>query len=459
MLKKIKNLFLSDILLKLSNLLFTIAVARMFGASILGIIVLYTSIISLTQLASRLGLFITLEKKISESKNNYSILMSNTLILNSLFLIFVIIIILPLNNMLENYVGIEDFIIPLIGSLITGNFIYFAFAILRGTLRFNEFSLLKMLRGTTFYLSSIIVLIIFNDPLSVVWTKFIIETLILIASLLFIKGIKFDFTGINKGAMRDLLVLTRYNAVLEVRALTFNWADVWMIGYFLNENAVGIYQVAWQISTSILIFGKAFITYNFPFISKLFAQNKISEIQEAYNKLLNMVLLLPIPIFMGGLLFSETIMYLFGEDFTDGSNILIILLLCSIFRGIQESSSKTLVAIDQAVISYRVSIFGGILNVILNYLLIQSLGLVGAALATLLSTLVITVIMIFSVLNKLKSKFKWKFIIYNIFSSIIMVVVIFLIDFVTTVNDILYILLGVFVWGLIMFAIRVKSKI
>ncbi|KUP05290.1 hypothetical protein Q73_13470 [Bacillus coahuilensis m2-6] len=118
---------------------------------------------------------------------------------------------------------------------------------------------------------------------------------------------------------------------------------------------------------------------------------------------------------------AEDVLQFFGDEFIEGSLVLIILLCCSIFRALQELFSKILVAVGLAKFSYYSSIYSGILNIVLNYIFIINYGLIGAAIATVLSVLINFVLCYIYFVIKTELFISFKMILVNIYTSLIMV--------------------------------------
>ncbi|KUP05291.1 hypothetical protein Q73_13475 [Bacillus coahuilensis m2-6] len=57
-----------------------------------------------------------------------------------------------------------------------------------------------------------------------------------------------------------------------------------MIGLFLEQRFVGIYQTAWQISSAVLMVGKSVTSVSFPHLSGWASENKWYKIKENIKK-------------------------------------------------------------------------------------------------------------------------------------------------------------------------------
>jgi O-antigen/teichoic acid export membrane protein len=115
---------------------------------------------------------------------------------------------------------------------------------------------------------------------------------------------------------------------------------------------------------------------------------KISEelyykrLQQLFSLLIWIAILIAIPMSV----FSYQIIYLFyGEKFTEASNVLEISIWASLFVFVGVGSGKFLLAENLQKFSFWRTFYGMIVNIILNFILIPSHGIQGAAIATLIS--------------------------------------------------------------------------
>jgi O-antigen/teichoic acid export membrane protein len=429
-------------------------IGRLYGASFLGSIVLYLSILSMGLIVAKVGLFFSLEKKASEHKSEIGKLTSSTFFINLFFLTLTIIMMVLFRNQLGDYLGIDNFLFYLISSLIMGNFINFNYALIKAKTDFVIFSKLQLNRELIFRALAILFLLVDGSAsiTLVLLAKLIAEGMSFIMSFKYVIRYNIQLKAPEISYIKELLVLARYNSVLEIRALTFSWMDVWMIGFFLNEHFVGIYQIAWQISSTLLIVSKAVITVNFPHISKWASQNHYEKIESATNNALFLSLLIPIPAFIGSFLVAHDVLRIFGDEFVEGHLVLIILLSCSILRALQELLSKLLVGIGMAKVSYYSSIIAGLCNVMFNYFLIQKMGLEGAALATTVSTGINFIYCLYYLKRKTNMGFNWNKTLINLVASLLMLISIYIVDTLLHVtNSYILIAIGGAVWGIIIY--------
>ena len=135
------------------------------------------------------------------------------------------------------------------------------------------------------------------------------------------------------------------------------------------------------IPFSILFLPKVFITTDFvAFTEKIYDKNYILKYIKSYMLLFFLV---SIVLLLFSILFAEKILTLFDENFSQFTDIYIILTfgVCGIliFRGL---FGNLLSSIGKAHINYYIVLIALLINVISNYYLIPELGIKGAAITS-----------------------------------------------------------------------------
>jgi len=171
--------------------------------------------------------------------------------------------------------------------------------------------------------------------------------------------------------------------------------DQVMIKYMLTEKDVGLYSVSvklselWYFIPSILVSSLAPALINAKKVSNELYYQRLSRFYS-----LMWWLAISVGVIIN--IFSKLIIkILYGEDFIESSYILNIYIWASIPVFLGMASSQYLINENYTDISLYRSIIGGIVNVILNLILIPLYGIKGAALATLISYSITTGFIVF----------------------------------------------------------------
>ena len=206
------------------------------------------------------------------------------------------------------------------------------------------------------------------------------------AIIINLKFIKLTLSRCNRSHFSGLLSFSIWTFLSSGGALMFTYADTILIGLFMTEADVGIYRVAFQLTSVASFIVMAFHTVLFPRISKWHTENNFSSIEFSMTKAFTYSLFIGIPITAGGIILSEKLLYyLYGASFVSGSSVLIILLFVQIVNIFMFLLTTCLNAMDMPKMSFYITAGSALLNIVLNILFIPQYGIVGAAVASLIT--------------------------------------------------------------------------
>ncbi|OGL42966.1 MAG: hypothetical protein A2042_03140 [Candidatus Schekmanbacteria bacterium GWA2_38_11] len=170
-------------------------------------------------------------------------------------------------------------------------------------------------------------------------------------------------------------------------------ADIIILGAIKGAEVAGIYAVANRgagLITFVLIAVNAALA---PTIASLYAAGDMRRLQEVITKSARIILLISLPIGLSLILFGQWFLLLFGHGFIKGITALSILSIGQIVNAATGSVGILLVMTGyerDAAICTGVS---GVLNVVLNMVLIPIWGIEGAATATASSVIVLNLLL------------------------------------------------------------------
>ncbi|WP_247009703.1 flippase [Halorientalis litorea] len=165
--------------------------------------------------------------------------------------------------------------------------------------------------------------------------------------------------------------------------LMLQYGDNFLLAYFRNSNAVGIYDAAYTLGRTLLIFLATFKFLFVPMISRLHEAEDRSEMGQLYRLVTKWVVFVTFPVFFVFVLFPTTSLeLLFRTEYTVGSTALVVLSIGFFVHILMGLNAGALVAMgySKAILYGNIMSFGS--NVALNLVLIPEFGLVGAALAS-----------------------------------------------------------------------------
>lgn len=234
--------------------------------------------------------------------------------------------------------------------------------------------------------------IIDSNLSSIIWIQSFSATLVLIYIFVFRKRY-FKWGKVSFGLVKRLFHYGKYVFGTNLSSMLLQKTDLFMIGYFLNPAAVATYSVAVRISNYIEIPMKGLSQFIFPKIVLGFNKNGSKKAGYLFEKSVGLLLTMIIPpSLILFILAKPTLLLLGGEQYVSSVIILKILLIYSIFKPWGRIFGLSLDAMGKPHINFYMLLFSMFINVLFNYYLIQSFGVVGAATATVMSILISTVL-------------------------------------------------------------------
>lgn len=175
-------------------------------------------------------------------------------------------------------------------------------------------------------------------------------------------------------AMSALMVSIYYNM------------DIVMLGFMRSPEETGWYVAAYRIHAAVIIPAGLIRTAFMPALAQTLGN--LDAMRSRATHFARVLALVGFPIIAIGMAFSQDILFIvFGEMFREANVALIILMANTLVIFVNTVFSKTLVVWDRQYAIMLVIVFGAVLNIVLNFLLIPRYGIEGAAIATLCTEL------------------------------------------------------------------------
>ncbi len=145
------------------------------------------------------------------------------------------------------------------------------------------------------------------------------------------------------------------------------------------QASVGIYSACYKISILMTIVIQAFKYAAEPFF---FRKAKDKDAKETYAEVMTLFVLVCSVIFTGIMLYMDIVQYFVGSTYRVGLPIVPILLLANLFLGIFYNLSIWYKLTGQTKFGAYIAIFGAVITLVLNWLLIPRFDYMGAAWTT-----------------------------------------------------------------------------
>ncbi len=170
--------------------------------------------------------------------------------------------------------------------------------------------------------------------------------------------------------------------------------DVIMLGMLSEIEHVGIYSAASRVA-DVVVFG--LVSANAvvaPMIARLHSTGRQEELQRMVYLAAKGICLLTLPIALILLIFGHQILGLFGQGFSAGYPVLVILVCGQLVNALAGPVGYLMTMTGHQVKAARMVGISAMLNLALNGLLIPVWGMIGAAIATAISTVTWNILML-----------------------------------------------------------------
>lgn len=358
--------------------------AREFSPALMGSFFLFRVLVDGSGLVSDFGIKRAVEKRISEEDQPSGILTTGFL-MKAASTFAVAGVILALQQPLNNYLGAPIAHLLAI-SLVVGELGWFFVHVLRGEFRVGESAVIEASRLIVWVGVSVILIELGYGFEGIIYG--FITGVAVLGTWAFVR-VETPFGRPSVDLVDSIISFSKYDFISESGGYVYNWVDVGLIGLFLTQSAVGVYEYAWQITIPVALVYETTTTTLFPEISRWHSSKSTEEITRVMSQAMTVGLFVSVPAFFGALVLSEQLLEIvYGPAYVAGASVLVILLGEKIIGSFQSVMNITLRGIDQPREAALVTIFTITTNLCLNIFMIPRYGIAGAAVATLLSNLV-----------------------------------------------------------------------
>jgi O-antigen/teichoic acid export membrane protein len=387
----IKNtswLLFERILRMLVILVISVYTARFLGPGKFGLLSYAQSFVGLFMAFSTLGLEGIVIHELVLNDDNRDTLLGTSFILQVLGTIVLISLILVSVQLIEIDPLTKILIIIIAASLFAGAFrvINFFFQ----SIVQSKFVVYAQIVALLFSLGGTFVLI--SAKAEILWFAILIlfESAVLSLGLI-----------VNYSKQRYLLSSWKFDKTVAKELLQKSWPlilsglvismymkiDQLMINSMLGNDAVGLYASAVRLSESWYFVPMVIAGSVFPAIIK--AKNKSAEIYHSRLQMLyDLMVLIAVAIALPITFFSDWIIVtLYGQEFIKAGSVLTIHIWACVFFFLGAANGRWLIIEGYTKIAFARNLLGAVINIVLNLLLIPSMGITGSAMATLVALL------------------------------------------------------------------------
>lgn len=377
------------------GLIFSIIIARVYGAESLGILALIRSFLQLITMATVLGTSTSILRLIPEHLANYSPTSAFKIYRKTLYIVITASIIIGVFFFFAgNFVANEIFLKPHLSFYfsLAAIFIIFRSLVELSTKALRGLGLIKIfaIMHTLPQSASLILLLI----ISLLWRDAGVPVYALLAGFAFagISGlITIEYKFKRKMRAEELVrpvpalkIFTISLPMLMTSTMTFIIAQtgIILLGIFRSEAEVGYYAIAVRLATLTALMLRAINTIAGPKFSELYHSGKMNELFYIAKKSAQLAFWTTVPILAVLIIFGNGILTLvFGSKFGLAYIPMVLLVIGQFINSISGATGMFMNMTGNQNTYSMIMIIASIINIGLNFFLIPVLGIKGAALA------------------------------------------------------------------------------
>lgn len=391
--------FVSQIITLITSIIFYVILGKFLGPGPLGLYTLTLTIYNIIGIVAGVGIPEAIVKFVAEIKEDRRDLDSyvySSLITTAIFGIILGILLFIFSGLIADIFkmsGLKELLQIIAISLpflVVNNTLL---GILSGLRKMKSFTLRSVFRSVLFISFTILFLI------GGLWITGVVLALLIaeIGTFIFLLIVSLHYFTFSLNMFtqnsKTLIKFGSYVLIGTVLWTLITNLDKLLVGFFLNDAAVGIYGIAFVAANLLLMIPMSISTVTYPMISSynrtnqhLIIQNLIQTSMRYCIVILSLLGLLIV------FLSKPLILLLLKPDFLPAITPLAVLIIGNIFSGASSSVGSSWTAMGRPDLIYKVDIIILIVDLALYVWLIPILGVTGAAICTTSSQILMTLI-------------------------------------------------------------------
>lgn len=413
--------FLSRILVSIAGFATNLYVANELGSEPLGTYFLALSVITWVALFANLGVQESVKKRLSEAESSWGYVTTG-LALQTILYVLVSVAILALEGYFESYIGAP--LAELLVLVLTVRLAYdFVVTVLDGQNKVHLSSLLDLIWWVGRSILQISLVALGVGLVGLFW-GYIAAGVVAVFVGIYFAQIRWETP--SRIYADKLISYAQYSWLSPLQGRSFLSMDTIILGFFVSNSFIGIYEIAWNLASFFSIFGTSISKTLFPEISSSASKNQSDRVRQMTSSALSYAGLFLIPGLVGSLLLGKTVLSIYGEEFSTGYHILLILIIARLIRTFEAQLTNSLDAINHPEETFRINGYFIILNGVLNIVFVWQYGWIGAAVATTLAAAFGTILSYRVLSRYIDVRIPTEEILYQVISALIMGGVVFI---------------------------------
>jgi len=392
----IKNtfwLFVSEASGKFLKIGLIVYAARLLGAEGWGVFAYAMSIGSLMMIFSDIGIGSLVTRGMVQKEDDYKAFISAASLIKIVISLMSIIIVIFLSPYISNIKG-AVVLMPIISIILFFDSMRdLGISINRASEKMEKEMTVKLVMNIIVLVLGFLLLLIRPIPESIA-IAYAVGSIVgfIIITYIIKNDIKNLFSKINKETLKMVIMMTIPFAIINLISSIMSNTDIFMLGIWKDSVEIGLYSSVQRIQQFTLIIPSMIATAILPIMSRL-ANKENDKFRDITEQTISITMLVGIPIALGGaILADQLVLLIFGNGYLGAIPILQILILVLIFSFPITILSNAIFAYNKQKSLIYAYLFGIIINILFNIILIPRFGAIGASISALLSTIVMTTV-------------------------------------------------------------------
>lgn len=349
---------------------------------------MYTMAFGLLSLVMYLGMDQAFVREFNVEKNKRKLLWSSfyiPFIFSILVSIILVIFYIPISNILFD--GVELYMIIILAASLPFAIIdRFNMLIIRMKERALLYSIFNI-ANKVFNIIFLLIYLIFIDRSfkGIINATFISLVIISIIGVIVCREYWITTIKIDKKLTGKMIRYALPLIPASIIGWVFSSMDRMALRAWSDFNEIGIYAVAFKITTVLGVFQQAFATFWTP---TAFRWYENGEKTEKFMKVSEYLTLVMTFVFILVVVFKNVILFFIGDNYDGASKLVAFLLFIPIMYTMSETTTLGIAFQRKTKYNILISLVVAVINFMLNFLLVPKLGALGACIATAVSYLV-----------------------------------------------------------------------
>ena len=244
-----------------------------------------------------------------------------------------------------------------------------------------------------------------------------------------------------------------------IAMLVFVNSDIIMLGFYYNDEIVGVYSLSSKVYSMIKQMLNAVVIVALPRVTSVIDKNG-GEYDKLLRTIFNYLTIILLPVSIGLFMISDSVILLVGgQEYISGDLAMKVLSVSVIFAMVGSFMMNcVLIANRKDTKCFTSTLIAAMSNIVLNLILLRKIGIVGAAITTLIAELINAALMTYYSMQIVKEKI---IDLKNLFQCVLGSVGVFVVCYVvnkTIVNFIFRATVAIFGSGIVYFAFMLSIK-